>query len=70
MTPSKKYLAKLGLKDEDATVQQTTSDKNAEQENSRRNFLKKASCYRCVSRVVSNRKWLNRMKAIVGNWKL
>ena len=43
MTPSQKFLAKLGLKDQDVNEEQTTNIKTEEQENSRRSFLKKST---------------------------
>ena len=43
MTPSKKYLQKLGLKDEDTIETPATENKTEEQENSRRSFLKKST---------------------------
>ncbi|MEI9908266.1 MAG: hypothetical protein WDO71_00485 [Bacteroidota bacterium] len=40
MTPSQKYLAKLGLKDQDGTEERPmTNNKTEEQENSRRSFF-------------------------------
>ena len=41
MTPSQKFLKRIGLKDQD--VFDTKSTNNSEQENSRRNFLKKST---------------------------
>lgn len=43
MTPSQKYLAKIGLKDNDLNEEVTTHDKTKIQENSRRSFLKKST---------------------------
>ncbi|MBL7743749.1 MAG: mandelate racemase/muconate lactonizing enzyme family protein [Chitinophagaceae bacterium] len=43
MTPSQKFLAKLGLKDTDHYEEQSITNPPAEQENSRRSFLKKTS---------------------------
>jgi L-alanine-DL-glutamate epimerase-like enolase superfamily enzyme len=43
MTPSQKYLAKLGLKDQDVMDDVDDSNKPAEQDNSRRSFFKKAT---------------------------
>jgi L-alanine-DL-glutamate epimerase-like enolase superfamily enzyme len=43
MTPSQKYLKKLGLKEQDATEEINNSMKEEVQENSRRSFLKKSS---------------------------
>jgi L-alanine-DL-glutamate epimerase-like enolase superfamily enzyme len=45
MTPSQKYLAKLGLKDEDKAEEfaNDINNKTSEQENSRRSFLKKST---------------------------
>jgi L-alanine-DL-glutamate epimerase-like enolase superfamily enzyme len=43
MTPSQKYLAKIGLKDQDNIEEkQTVNNKTEEQENNRRSFLKKS----------------------------
>jgi len=43
MTPSQKYLKKLGLKDQDVMDEVADSNKPAEQDNSRRSFFKKAT---------------------------
>src|SRR5215207_3325018 len=43
MTPSQKYLKKIGLKDQDTIEEINTGNKNEEQENSRRSFLKKST---------------------------
>ena len=43
MTPSKKYLQKLGLKDEDTIESPSAENKTEEQENSRRSFFKKSA---------------------------
>ena len=43
MTPSQKYLKKLGLKDQDVMDDVADSNKPAEQDNSRRSFFKKAT---------------------------
>jgi len=43
MTPSQKYLNKLGLKGCDVNEEATNFDKSQEQENSRRSFLKKST---------------------------
>src|SRR5688500_17061927 len=43
MTPSQKYLTKLGLKDQDDIEQPDTNTKTEEQENSRRSFFKKSA---------------------------
>src|SRR3982751_3029584 len=43
MTPSQKYLAKLGLKDQDTVETPAQQDPAAEQENSRRSFLKRST---------------------------
>jgi L-alanine-DL-glutamate epimerase-like enolase superfamily enzyme len=43
MTPSQKYLIKLGLKDQDSIEELNTNNKTDEQENSRRSFLKKST---------------------------
>jgi L-alanine-DL-glutamate epimerase-like enolase superfamily enzyme len=43
MTPSQKYLAKIGLKDQDNITEPATENKSVEQENSRRSFLKKST---------------------------
>ncbi len=43
MTPSQKYLAKLGLKDQDETEQPGSDNKPGQQENSRRSFFKKTA---------------------------
>jgi L-alanine-DL-glutamate epimerase-like enolase superfamily enzyme len=43
MTPSQKYLGKLGLKDQDINEEPTINTKSEPEENSRRNFLKKST---------------------------
>ncbi|TKK66970.1 mandelate racemase/muconate lactonizing enzyme family protein [Ilyomonas limi] len=43
MTPSQKYLQKLGLKDQDTTAETATEHKEAVPENPRRSFLKKSA---------------------------
>src|SRR6187455_17069 len=43
MTPSEKYLNKLGLKDQDSTEVPGVTNKKEENENSRRSFLKKSA---------------------------
>ena len=44
MTPSQKYLKKLGLKDRD-NVEEQNVPMSEEQENSRRSFLKKSTMW-------------------------
>jgi len=41
MTPSEKYIKKLGLKDQDATEVPDVTNKKEVNENSRRSFFKK-----------------------------
>ena len=43
MTPSQKYLGKLGLKDQDVNEEPASHDKSEYPENSRRDFLKKST---------------------------
>ena len=43
MTPSEKYLTKLGLKDQDTTEVTDTTNKKEGNENSRRSFFKKSA---------------------------
>ena len=43
MTPSQKYLAKMGLKDPDTNEEINTNNQTDVQENSRRDFLKKTT---------------------------
>ena len=43
MTPSEKYLKKLGLKDQDSTEVPGVTNKKEENENSRRSFFKRSA---------------------------
>ena len=43
MTPSQKYLSKLGLKDSDINEPAAENNTTAEHENSRRSFFKKST---------------------------